>query len=37
MSSFEKFKEKSPDKSKCFCSLSGKEISDKVHQHALKV
>ena len=37
MSSFEKFKEKSPDKNKCYSSLSGKEISNKVYQHALKV
>ena len=37
ISSFEKFKEKLPDKNKCYSSLSDKEISDKVYQDVLKV
>ena len=37
MSGFEKYKEKSSDKSEFYSSLNGKVISDKEYQHVLKV
>ena len=37
MSSFEKFKEKLPDKNDSYNSSSGKGIRDKEYQHVLKV
>ena len=36
MSDFEKFKEKLPRKEKSYSSLTGKKISDKEYDHALK-
>ena len=37
MSDFEKFKEQLPSREKFCSSLTGKNISDKEYQHALKV
>ena len=37
MTNFEKFKEKSPSKEKFYSSLTGKKISNKGYEHALKV
>ena len=37
MCDFQKFKEKVPDKSELYSSLSGKIISDEEYKHVLKV